>query len=387
LSNPRILVIGAGLSGATAARVLAENGFAVTVAEKESQPGGHCHTYRDAETGIMVHAHGPHILHSDNAEVWAFIERFAKLRPYTHTVRAVTGGRTYPLPITLPTVRRFFGRDFTPQEAEAYLAAIGRRYPHPPANFEEQGRSLLGDALYEAFFDGYTRKQWGIAPSRLPASLMRRIPVRFSEDLSYYRHSRVAIPEDGYTAMIAAMLDHSGISVRYGVTGDRQLASRFRHAIYTGPIDAWFGHGAGRLVYRTLDFDVRHGSGTFQDVSQVNYCDLSVPWTRITEYKHFTAWERHAATVYVRETSRACGVGDIPYYPLRLAGDEPLVSRYFAEARDSSGVSFVGRLATYRYLDMDVAVAEALSAARAIVKALKAGIAPPALFHDARARS
>lgn len=378
-------MIGAGLSGATAARVLAESGLSVTVAEQESHPGGHCHTYRDAETGIMLHAHGPHILHSDNAEVWAFLERFAKLRPYTHTVRAVTGGRTYPLPITLPTMRQFFGRGFTPEEAEAHLAAVGRRYPQPPANFEEQGRSRLGDALYEAFFEGYTRKQWGIAPSRLPASILRRIPLRFSEDPSYYRHRRVAIPEDGYTAMVAAMLDHPRISARYGVTGDRELASRFLHTIYTGPIDGWFGYAFGRLSYRTLDFEVLRASGTFQDVAQVNYCDLSVPWTRIIEHKHFTPWERHAATVYVLERSRDHQAGDIPYYPLRLAGDEPLIARYFAEARISSGVTFVGRLATYRYIDMDIAVAEALSAARTVAEALKAGTRPPALFHDASA--
>jgi UDP-galactopyranose mutase len=385
LSSPRILVIGAGLSGATAARVLAETGFAVVVVEREGHPGGHCHTYRDAETGIMLHAHGPHILHSDNTEVWAFLGRFARLRPYAHTVRAVTGGRTYPLPITLPTMRQFFGRDFTPEEAEAHLAAVGRRYRDPPANFEEQGRSLLGDALYEAFFDGYTRKQWGIAPSRLPAAILRRIPVRFSENLSYYRHSRVAIPEDGYTAMVAAMLDHPRISVRYGVTGDRELASRFLHTIYTGPIDGWFAHAFGCLSYRTLDFRVLRAKGTFQGVAQVNYCDLSVPWTRIIEHKHFTPWERHAATVYVVETSRDQRAGDIPYYPLRLAGDEPLVSRYFAEARMSPGVTFVGRLATYRYIDMDVAVAEALSAARTVVEALNAGIRPPAIFHAAGA--
>jgi UDP-galactopyranose mutase len=385
LSNLRILVIGAGLSGATAARVLAESGVAVTIVEQESHPGGHCHTYRDAETGIMLHAHGPHILHSDNAEVWTFLERFAKLHAYTHTVRAVSGGRSYPLPITLPTMRQFFGRDFTPQEAEAHLAAVGRRYPHPPANFEEQGRSVLGDALYEAFFDGYTRKQWGIAPSRLPASILRRIPVRFSEDLSYYRHSRVAIPEDGYTAMIAAMLDHPDISVCCGVPGNRELASGFLHTIYTGPIDAWFGHAFGRLAYRTLDFQVLRARETFQDVAQVNYCDPSVPWTRITEYKHFTPWERHAATVYVRESSRDCQPGDIAYYPLRLAGDEPLAERYFAEARRSPGVTFVGRLATYRYIDMDVAVAEAVAAARMVVGALKASITPPALPHDASA--
>jgi UDP-galactopyranose mutase len=382
LDNRRILVIGAGLSGATAARVLAERGYAVTVAEKAGHPGGHCHSYRDAETGVMVHAHGPHILHSDNPQVWAFLERFARLRPYRHTVRAVTGGRTYPLPITLATLRQFFGRAFTPAEAQVHLASVARAYPHAPANFEEQGRALLGDALYEAFFDGYTRKQWGVEPRRLPASIMRRIPVRFSDDLSYYRHSRVAIPEQGYTAMITAMLDHPAIAASYGVLADRTLAAEFRHTVYTGPIDAWMGHRWGRLGYRTLDFEVHRSSGTFQDVAQVNYCDLSVPWTRIVEHKHFTPWERHAATVYVRETSRSCGEGDIPYYPLRLAGDEPLVDCYRAHARTSAGVSFIGRLATYRYLDMDVAVAEALAAARIIADALATGRPPPSLFED-----
>jgi UDP-galactopyranose mutase len=370
LDNRRILVIGAGLSGATAARVLAESGFAVTVAEKRPHPGGHCHTRRDAATGIMVHTHGPHILHSDNPEVWSFLERFARLVPYRHTVRAVTGGRTYPLPITLATLRQFLGRDLTPEQAKTHLAAVGRRYLHPPANFEEQGRALLGDALYEAFFDGYTRKQWGVAPSRLPASIMRRIPVRFSDDLNYYHHARVAIPEHGYTAMIAAMLDHPAIAIRYGVTAGQADIAQHRHTVYTGPLDAWFGHAWGRLGYRTLDFEEFRGIGTFQDVAQVNYCDLSVPWTRIVEPKHFTPWERHTGTVYVRETSRACERGDVPYYPLNLAGDAPLATRYLAAARAIPGVSFVGRLATYRYLDMDVCVAEALTAARGIARAL-----------------
>jgi len=382
LGNDRILVIGAGLSGATVARVLAEAGFAVTVAEKEKHAGGHCHTYRDAETGVMVHAHGPHILHSDNAEVWSFVERFAQLRAYAHTVRAVVIGRVYPLPITLTTMREFFGKEFTPEQAKSHLAAIGRRYPHPPANFEEQGRSLLGDELYEAFFDGYTRKQWGLDPRRLPASVMRRIPVRFSEDPSYFVHSRVAIPQDGYTALVERVIDHPRIAVLYGTLSDSAFAAQFLHSIYTGPIDAWFGYRFGRLSYRTLEFELFRASGAIQDVAQVNYCDLAVPWTRITEFKHFTPWEQHPRTVFARETSRDCGPDDTPYYPLRLAGDEPLITRYLAAARESHGLSFVGRLATYRYIDMDVAIAEALAAAKRIAESIKAGISPPAIFID-----
>lgn len=381
MGNDRILVIGAGLTGATVARVLAEAGFEIAVMEQLDHPGGHCHSYRDPETGIMLHAHGPHILHTDNTEVWTFVQRFAVLRPYSHTVWAVSGGRTYPLPITLTTIRQFFGRNFSPAEAEAHIAALGRRYPHQPGNFEEQGRSLLGDALFEAFFEGYSRKQWGVEPRCLPASIMRRIPVRFSDDdMSYFRHSRVAIPEAGYTAMVGTMLAHPAITVSYGAAAGPAEAAAFRHTVYTGPLDAWFNHRFGRLAYRTLDFEVTRKTGTFQSVAQVNYCDMSVPWTRITEYKHFTPWERHDQTVYITETSRECGPDDLPYYPRRLACDDPLLARYLAAAQALVGVSFVGRLATFRYIDMDVAIAESLTVGRHLVASLKAGEAPLSLF-------
>jgi len=380
LSTDRILVVGAGLSGATVARVLAEAGFKVLVMERHGHPGGHCHSYRDAETGIMLHAHGPHILHSDDAVVWAFLERFAVLRPYVHTVQAVTGGRHYPLPITLATIREFFGRDFDAGQAQQHLAALQRHYPREPANFEEQGRALVGDALYEAFFEGYTRKQWGVEPSALPASLMRRIPVRFSADQSYFHHARAAIPEAGYTMMVAAILDHPAIEVVYNTEARPSEALNFRHCIYTGPLDAWFDHRFGRLGYRSLEFDIRRSTGSMQPVAQVNYCDMSVPWTRIVEYKHFTPWERNEKTAFVYETSRACGPGDTPYYPVRLSTDMPVVARYLEAAERCTGVSFMGRLATYRYIDMDVATGEALNAGRLIASALKSGAKTPALF-------
>lgn len=378
--SDRILVIGAGLSGATVARVLAEAGFTVEVQEQEEHPGGHCHTYRDTPTGVMVHAHGPHILHSDNESVWGFVDRFAVMRPYAHFVRAVTGDKTYPLPITLDTINQFFGREFDAAQAKSHLSSLARRYPSAPRNFEEQGRNLLGDALYEAFFRDYTRKQWGVDPACLPASIMRRIPVRFNKDPSYFHHARVAIPEDGYTAMIEAILEHENITLSYGVSGTPQLSGSFRHTVYTGPIDAWFDYRFGRLGYRTLDFDVRRQTGTYQPVAQINYCDMSVPWTRITKHKHFAPWEHHDSTVYVTETSRDCEPNDIPYYPLRLAGDEPRLQRYLEAAKATVGTSFTGRLATYRYIDMDVAIAEALNAGRQIATALQSGQDPPEFF-------
>lgn len=382
MASDRILVIGAGLSGATVARVLAEAGFAVLVVEQAGHPAGHCHTYRDPETGIMVHAHGPHILHSDNMKVWDFVERFAVLRPYAHSARATTGGRAYPFPINLDTINMFFEREFDAGDARTHLAGLARRYDHEPRNFEEQGRSMIGDALYEAFFRDYTRKQWGVDPARLPASVLRRIPLRFTRNPSYFNHSRVAIPEEGYTAMVAAMLAHARIAVRYGERVEPEQTDGFRHVVYTGPIDAWFGHRFGRLAYRTLDFEIRRQAGTFQDTAQVNYCDMSVPWTRITEFKHFAPWESHADTIYAVETSRDCGTEDTPYYPMRLTDTRARLERYLAAARDVPGVSFIGRLATYRYIDMDVAIAEALDAAREMVRRLHAGETPPALFAE-----
>jgi UDP-galactopyranose mutase len=375
-----VLVIGAGPSGATIARVLAEGEFLVTVAERAPAAGGLCHTSRDPRTGIMVHTHGPHIFHSDDRDVWAFVERFATFRPYRHHVIAVTGGKRYPLPITLDTMSAFFGRDLDETSARQLIASLSRQYESAPKNFEEQGRQLLGDGLYEAFFEGYTRKQWGVEPDELPAAILKRIPVRFNHDQNYFHHGRVAIPAEGYTAMMAAMLDHPNIRVRYNCDVRPGEVQGFAHTVYTGPLDAWFGHCSGRLQYRTLAFEAVHAKGTFQDVAQVNYCDMSVPWTRITEHKHFTPWEEHAETVCFIETSRECSHADTPYYPVRLAADQAMLKRYLAAAREVEGVSFVGRLATYRYIDMDVAIGEALQAGRLLSACLRDGRPAPAFF-------
>ena len=375
-----ILVVGAGPSGSTIARVLAEDGFLVQVVERGTAPGGLCHTCRDDRTGIMVHTHGPHIFHSDHPDVWVFVERFADFQPYQHHVLAVTGGKTYQLPITLKTMRAFFGRDLDEVSARDLISGLSRHYANGPQNFDEQGRHLLGDSLYEAFFAGYTRKQWGVEPRELPADVLKRIPIRFNEDQNYFHHGRVGIPVDGYTSMMAAMLNHPNIAVHYGLDAKPPQLQGFRHIIYTGPLDVWFGYRFGHLQYRTLSFEKVHRVGTFQDVAQVNYCDMSVPWTRITEHKHFTPWEEHLETLCFIETSHSCGPKDTPYYPLRLAGDQAVLQRYLGAARDAIGVSFIGRLATYRYIDMDVAIKEALDGAKVLAACLREGRTPPAIF-------
>lgn len=375
-----VLVIGAGPSGATIARVLAEAGLPVAVAEKSAMPGGLCQTARDPRTGVMVHTHGPHIFHSDHQDVWSFVERFASFRSYRHQVLGVTGGKSYPLPITLNTMRAFFGRELDESSARRLIAGLSRHYDHAPRNFEEQGRNLLGDALYEAFFDGYTRKQWGIEPSALPAAILKRIPIRFNEDQNYFHHSRIGIPFHGYTALFSEMLNHRNIQVHYRTDAHAARLHGFRHTIYTGPLDAWFDHRFGRLQYRTLSFEAIQRHGTYQDVAQVNYCDMSVPWTRITEHKHFAPWEHHDETICFVETSRDCQLADTPYYPIRLAGDEVALQRYLDAAGSVAGVSFLGRLATYRYIDMDTAIKEALDAGLSLIDCLRRDEPPPSLF-------
>ncbi|MEZ5752504.1 MAG: UDP-galactopyranose mutase [Paracoccaceae bacterium] len=357
------LIVGAGFSGAVIARLLAEAGVPTRVIEARAHVAGNCHTARDPETGVMEHMHGPHIFHTDDAGVWQFVQRFARFRPYRHSVRAIVGGRAFSLPMNLGTINAFFGRNLTPDEARAFIAAQTEAIASP-ANFEEQALATLGRPLYEAFFAGYTAKQWGRDPRDLPAAVLKRLPLRFTQDDSYFAHTHQGIPEDGYTALVTRMLDHPLIRLSLNTPYQRGM-ERGAHVFWSGPLDAWFDHDAGRLGYRTLRFVRQVHDGDAQGCAVVNYCDADVPWTRITEHKHFAPWETHARSVTYREYSAEAGAGDVPYYPIRLARDTAMLTAYVARARALSGVSFVGRLGTYRYLDMDVTIREAMDIARA----------------------
>ncbi len=373
-------IVGAGLSGAVIARALAEAGLAVTVYDTRNHVAGNCHTQRDAETGILVHKHGPHIFHTDDSEVWDHVRRFARFRPYRHSVRVVAQGRVYALPVNLHTINQFFDTTFSPDQARAHLASLADTDATPPANFEEQGLSLLGRALYEAFFKGYTAKQWGRDPRDLPASLLRRLPVRFTYDDNYFFHRFQGMPEQGYTSMVQAMLDHPLIDLRLGATFEPG-AGHDGHLFWSGALDGFFGARLGRLAYRTLDFTEQRARGTIQGCAVMNYADADVPHTRICEHKFFAPWEDHAGTIAHVETSRDCGPLDTPYYPVRLAAEEALLARYVALAEGQPGVTFVGRLGTYRYLDMDVTIREALDTARTYLTRLGQGAAMPAFVH------
>lgn len=368
----RFCVVGAGLSGAVIARTLAQGGHHVVVVDERPHIGGNCHTERDPETGIMVHCYGPHIFHTSDERVWHYVRRFGNFRPYTNRVKAVAQGRVHVLPVNLLTINQFFGKTLGPREARAFIAAKADQSIIQPRSFEEQALKMVGPELYGAFFRGYTRKQWGIDPKALPASILKRLPLRFNYDDNYFSHSYQGIPEEGYTAVIQNILNVDGIEVRRNCRFE-SLTGTFDHIFYTGPIDRYFGFRIGRLAYRTLDFERIVTDGDFQGTAVMNYCDEDVPYTRITEHKYFSPWEKDnfSKTICFREYSRACGENDIPYYPVRLVNDRILLDKYISMAREEKNVSFLGRLGTYRYLDMDVTIREALHASDMIERSFQ----------------
>ena len=375
-----VLIVGAGLSGAVMARQLAELGHQVTVLDQRNHVAGNCHTARDAATGVLVHVYGPHIFHTDDAKVWAYVNRYATFKPFHHRVKTTAAGQVYALPVNLHTINQFFGKALSPQQARDFLAAQADASLATPQNFEEQALSLIGPHLYEAFFKFYTQKQWGVDPKQLPASILKRLPVRFTYDDNYFFHAFQGMPEQGYTAMVTRMLDHPAITLHLNTTFTRAQAAGFDHVFYSGPLDGWFDYDMGRLGYRTLDFEHVIHQGDYQGCAVMNYPSPDVPWTRITEHKHFAPWESHDASVLSREVPRPCGPDDTPYYPIRLTQEQALLSQYVTRAERERGVTFVGRLGTYRYLDMDITIREAIDTAQHFAALTATGKTMPAFM-------
>ncbi|MDG1167760.1 MAG: UDP-galactopyranose mutase [Sulfitobacter sp.] len=371
-----ILMVGAGLSGAVIGRALAQAGHDVTVVDSRNHIAGNCHTARDAETGVMVHTYGPHIFHTDDAQVWEYVNQFATFEPYKNRVKSTTQGQVFSLPINLHTINQFYGQTLRPDEARAFLASKAEDIPNPQT-FEEQALAFVGRELYESFFKGYTAKQWGCPLRDLPAAILKRLPVRFTYDDNYFFHKFQGMPRDGYTEMVAGILDHPRITVQLNTRFDSKEADAWDHVFWSGPLDGWFDYKLGRLGYRTLDFETFRHSGDWQGCAVMNYGDEDVPFTRITEHKHFAPWEEHAGSVLYRETARDCGPDDIPYYPIRLVAEKAMLCDYVAAAKQAGNVTFVGRLGTYRYLDMDVTIREALDCADTWLAAQKADVPLP----------
>ena len=372
----RIMMVGAGLSGAVIGRRLAEAGHQITIVDSRDHIGGNCHTARDAETGVMVHTYGPHIFHTDDAEVWDYVNSFATFRPFKNRVKTTAKGQVFSLPVNLHTINQFYQKTMRPAEARAFIAAQASDIPDPQT-FEEQALAFVGPDLYEAFFKGYTQKQWGCSPTALPAAILKRLPLRFNYDDNYFFHAFQGMPEDGYTAMIAGILDHPGITVELNRRFDPSETADWDHVFWSGPLDGFFEYKLGRLGYRTLDFDAFRHDGDYQGCAVMNYGDSDVPYTRITEHKHFSPWETHAGSVLYRESARDCGPDDIPYYPIRLVDEKAMLADYVAAAQAVDNVTFVGRLGTYRYLDMDVTIRESLDCAAAWLSAQADGTPAP----------
>ncbi len=357
----RFLIIGAGFSGAVLARELAgKTDCAIDVWEERNHIGGNCHTSRDEETGVMIHRYGPHIFNTDKKEIWDYINSFDRFMPYVHRVKAMHNGKVYPLPVNLYTLNQFFNKTFTPETAQTFLNALGDKTIVDPKNFEEQALRFIGEDLYKAFFYGYTKKQWGCEPTELPASVLKRIPVRFNYDDNYHNNIFTGIPVNGYTSVIEKILDHPAINIQLNKKFDpQQSMAEYDHVFFTGPIDAYFNYEYGRLGYRTVTFESSIHEGDYQGVTQINYCDENIPYTRITEHKHFSPWEAHDKTNIFIEYSKETGPKDDPYYPKRLKKDKELLDRYRNKASSLQRISFLGRLATYRYLDMHQVIGEA----------------------------
>lgn len=360
----KILIVGAGFTGAVIARELAKENYELTVIDQRSHIAGNCFTERDSDTNIMVHKYGPHIFHTDNEEVWNYVNSFDTFMPYVNRVKAISGGKVYSLPINLFTINQFYGKTLNPKEARDFIEEIADKSITDPQTFEEQAMRFIGKDLYHAFFYGYTKKQWGLEPKELPASILKRLPMRFNYDDNYFNHKYQGMPLNGYTKIVEKILDHENITVELNSDYDKSVNSEFDHVFYSGPIDEYYDSKFGTLDYRTLDFEEIRSEGDFQGTAVMNYCDADIPYTRITEHKFFSPWETHEKTICFKEYSRAYQKGDIPYYPVRQVKEKAMLDKYLDIAEAEAKVSFVGRLGSYRYMDMDVTIAEALKTVR-----------------------
>jgi UDP-galactopyranose mutase len=367
----RVLVVGAGFSGAVLAREIAEAGYHVLVIDSRDHLGGNCHTERDFDSGVLVHRYGPHIFNTNQEHVWRYLQRFAVWMPYVNRVKASISKGIFSLPINLHTINQFFGLRLNPCEAKAFLASrASKEYVHP-SNFEEQALSFVGEELYHAFLYGYTRKQWGCEPLELPASILKRLPVRFDYNDNYYSSRYQGLPLEGYTEVVRRILDHPTIAFQLNTSWDHGMNKDYSHVIYTGPIDHYFGCDVGSLGYRTVYWEQASGLGDLQGNAVINYCELADPFTRVHEHKHFAPWEKHDRSLTFTEFSKETESRDIPYYPKRLYRDLELLDIYLERAKLEKDVTFVGRLATYRYLNMDAVVAEALAIAPSVLLKLQ----------------
>ena len=368
-----LIVVGAGLYGLTVAERAASAGVRVLVVDKRNHLGGNAYSEKEATTGIEVHRYGAHLFHTSNERVWEYVNRFTGFTNYVHRVYTTHKGVVYPMPVNLGTINQFFATAMGPAAARALVAEQAAELAgREPSNFVEKGISLVGRPLYEAFFMNYTAKQWQTAPEVLPASIVTRLPVRYTYDNRYFSDTHEGLPVDGYNAWFERMVDHPLIEVRLGVDflDPAQEISKAKvvgqgPVVYTGPIDRYFAYSQGTLGWRTIDLEEEVlPIEDYQGCPVMNYADMDVPYTRIHEFRHFHPERDYTkdATVIMREFSRFAGQADEPYYPVDTAEDRQMLLSYRELALAERDVIFGGRLGTYQYLDMHAAIAAALTA-------------------------
>jgi len=368
-----LIVVGSGFFGLTVAERIAEQyGRKVLVIDRRSHIGGNAYSEAEPTTGIEVHRYGAHLFHTSNERVWEYVNRFTAFTNYQHKVYTTHRGEVFPMPINLGTINQFFRSAHGPQAARALIkeqaAELGGKTPE---NLDEQGVSLIGRPLYEAFIRGYTAKQWQTDPRELPASIISRLPVRYTYDNRYFNDTYEGLPVDGYTAWIEKMADHKKIEVRLGVDffDESQPVNKKNvvgnvPVVYTGPVDRYFDYAEGDLSWRTIDLKEEVlDIGDFQGCSVMNYADEDVPYTRILEFRHFHPERDYTQdkTVIHREYSRFAERGDEPYYPINTPADREKLLAYRDLAAAEKDVLFGGRLGTYKYLDMHMAIGAAMS--------------------------
>ena len=360
------LIVGAGFAGSVLAeRLASQHGARVLLIDRRPHVGGNAYDEPN-EDGILYHKYGPHIFHTNSEQVFLYLSRFTRWRPYQHRVLAAVDGKLLPIPINRTTLNILYGLNLkTEAAAEAFLAERAEPVEKIRTS-EDVVISHVGRELYETFFRGYTRKQWGMDPSELDKSVTARVPTRTNDDDRYFTDKFQNMPADGYTRMFENMLDQPGITIELGVDfEDVRDEADYDNLIYTGPIDEYFDHRYGPLPYRSLAFQhVTIEREWFQPVGTVNYPDEQTPYTRITEYKHLTGQSARATTI-TYEYPRADGD---PYYPVPRPENQALYKRYEALAQATPEVTFVGRLATYRYYNMDQVVGQALATFRRIAE-------------------
>jgi UDP-galactopyranose mutase len=352
------LIVGAGFAGSVLAERLANVlNQRVLIVDKRPHIGGNAYDRHD-DAGVLIHPYGPHIFHTNSDNVFDYLSQFTEWRPYQHHVLASVDGQMLPIPINLDTVNKMYGLNLTSFELEKFFESVAEKVD-PVKTSEDVVVNKVGRELYNKFFRGYTRKQWGMDPSELDASVTARVPTRTNRDGRYFTDTHQAMPLHGYTRMFEKMLDHPNIKVMLN-TDYRDIVDLmpWKHMVYTGPVDAFFNYKYGKLPYRSLEFKhANFAKEQFQPVGTVNYPN-DYGYTRISEFKHITGQE-HQTTSVVYEYPRA--EGD-PYYPVPKAENAELYRKYEAEADAMANVTFVGRLATYKYYNMDQVVAQALTA-------------------------